>query len=80
MTNLKKKTKWIPTIIAACLCLIFAVPVFAATAPSFTALLSKLGPKYKNQLQSINIVSENNGIKMEVVASMNDGETVIIYL
>ena len=77
---INKKIKWMPVVIAACLCLIFAVPAFAATTPSFIALLSGLGSEFEGKLQPINIISEDNGIKMEVVSVMNDGETAIIYL
>jgi len=53
------------------------------TSPSFTALLSILGSKgskFEGQLQPINIVNEDSGIKMEVIGAMNDDDAVYIYI
>jgi hypothetical protein len=56
------------------------VPVLAVTIPSFAALLGIVHPAVGEQLQPINLVCEDNGIKMEVVAAMNDDDTAFIYL
>lgn len=68
--------------IAASICLFFmvSVPIMAATIPSFNHLLYLISPATAQFLQPIQMVTENNGIKMEVVAAMNDDETAIVYL
>ncbi|MGE8081460.1 DUF4179 domain-containing protein [Peribacillus loiseleuriae] len=73
-----KKTVAIPLV--ASLFLIFSVGVGAATIPSFNNLLSIVNPKIALILQPIEISSEDDGIKMEVVAAMNDGEMAVIYV
>jgi len=65
---------------ALCLCLMLAVPVMAATVPAFNRLLSILSPELAQILQPVALVSESNGIKMEVVAAMNDDDTAVAYL
>ena len=64
----------------ACICLAIAVPVLAMVMPSFLALLQRVGPVVGGQLQPINLVSEDDGIVMEVVAATNDDDTASIYL
>lgn len=77
-----KRIKRRPLTVAAaiCLCLILSVPIMAATIPSFNKLLYLVSSKTAQNLQPIEMVYENNGIKMEVVAAMNDDETAIVYL
>lgn len=65
---------------AFCLCLMLAVPIMAATIPSFNRLLSLVSPEIAQMLQPVALVSESNGIKMEVVAAMNDDNTAVAYL
>jgi len=71
-----------PLAIAAviCLCLALAIPVMAATIPSFNRLLSVVSPQIAQWLQPIAMVSESNGIKMEVVAAMNDDDAAVVYV
>lgn len=76
----KKTVKFMPVMIAACLCLVLAVPVLAATVPGFAALLGIVPPAVGEQLQPVNLICEDNGIKMEVVAAMNDEDTAVIFL
>ena len=66
-----------PLVIAAavCLCIALAIPVMAATIPSFNHLVSLVSPQIAQKLQPIELVSVSNGIKMEVVAAMNDDDT-----
>lgn len=73
-----KKTIAIP--LAACLCLLLSVGVMAATIPGFNKLLSIVSSDIALLLQPVEIISEDNGIKMEVVAAMNDDEMAVIYL
>ena len=65
---------------AVCLCIALALPVMAATIPSFNRLVSLVSPQIAQKLQPIELVSVSNGIKMEVVAAMNDDDTVVVYL
>jgi hypothetical protein len=71
-----------PLVVAAALglCLILAVPVMAATLPGFNRLLSLLSPEMAQILQPVALVSESTGIKMEVLAAMNDDDTAVAYL
>ncbi len=71
-----------PLVIAAavCLCIALAIPVMAATIPSFNHLVSLVSPQIAQKLQPIELVSVSNGIKMEVVAAMNDDDTAVVYL
>ncbi|MCB2311326.1 DUF4179 domain-containing protein [Clostridium tagluense] len=65
---------------AAVLCIMISVTVMAATIPSFNNLLSLVSQKVEQYLQPIELTSENNGIKMEVVATMSDDDTAVAYL
>lgn len=66
--------------LVASLSLVFSIGVGAATIPSFNHLLSLVSPEIALMLQPIEISSEDNGIKMEVVAAMNDDEMAVIYV
>lgn len=72
--------KSISVALAVCLCLMLSVGVMAATIPSFRNLLSIVTPDIALMLQPVEISSEDNGIKMEVVAAMNDDEMAVIYV
>ncbi len=66
--------------VAVCLFIMLTIPVMATAIPSFTALVSLLSSEVALMLQPIESVSEDNGIKMEVVAAMNDDETAVAYV
>lgn len=66
--------------IVACGLLLIALPVLAATNSGFQDLLSRVGDKIARLLQPIELVSESNGIRMEVVAAMNDDNKAIAYI
>lgn len=79
--NIKKpKRKFLAIAASICLFVIVSVPIMAATIPTFNNLLYLISPETAQFLQPIEMVAENNGIKMEVVAAMNDDETAIVYL
>lgn len=65
---------------ATILCITLSVTVLAATLPSFRKLLSIVSPQISDNLQPVETFSESNGIKMEVVAAMNDDEMAVVYL
>ena len=65
--------------VAICLCLTLSVGVMAATIPSFNKFLSVVSPEIASILQRVEVSSEDNGIKMEVIAAMSDDETTVIY-
>ncbi|MBU5675117.1 DUF4179 domain-containing protein [Alkaliphilus sp. MSJ-5] len=72
--------KSISVALAVCLCLMLSVGVMAATIPGFRNLLSIVTPDIALMLQPVEISSEDDGIKMEVVAAMNDDEMAVIYV
>ncbi|MGM9988219.1 MAG: DUF4179 domain-containing protein [Bacillaceae bacterium] len=71
--------KIIPIAIASVMFL-FTFGVSAAYIPSFNNLVAIVSPKIAEQLQPIQMSSEDNGIKMEVVAAMADEEMAVIYI
>ncbi|WP_084780176.1 DUF4179 domain-containing protein [Bacillus massilinigeriensis] len=73
-----KKTVVIPLV--ASLFLMFSVGVGAATIPGINHLLSIVSPKIALLLQSIDVSSEDKGIKMNVIGAMNDDEMAVIYV
>jgi hypothetical protein len=77
-----KKSNRRPLAAAAviCLCVMFSVPIMAYNIPKFNRLLSIVSDQTAQLLQPIEMVCEDNGIKMEVLAAMNDDETAIVYL
>ena len=66
--------------LAVCLCLILSIGAMAATIPGFKNLLPIVDSDFTLLLQPIEIVCEDNGIKMEVVGAMNDDEMAVIYI
>ncbi len=65
--------------IVVCVILLMAFSGLAATNPGFQALLSQVGNEIAQMLQPIELVSESNGIRMEVVAAMSDGQSAVAY-
>lgn len=51
-----------------------------AAAPELRQSLSMLGAETLQQLQPINQVSEDQGIRMEVLAAVNDGQVAVVFL
>lgn len=74
------KRKPLKIAMVTCICIMLSVGVLAATVPSFNKIVSKISPEIAPILQPIEMVSEDNGIKMEVVAAYNDDEMAVIYL
>lgn len=65
---------------AACLCLMFSATALAGTVPAVNNLLYHISPEIAQFLQPVNKAAEDNGIKMEVLAAMNDGTTAVAYI
>lgn len=61
------------------LSLFITVPVMATNFSSFERLLDIIDSKFENFLQPIQLISENKGIKMEVVSAMKDEDMIVIY-
>ena len=78
--NRKVHKRSLAIAIAVCLCIAISIPVAAATIPSFNRILSLISPEIGQVLQPVELVSENSGIKMEVIAAMNDDDTAVAYL
>lgn len=72
--------KIIAAVVAASLGGIICVPVAAATIPSFGRLLNIIDSKFEFMLQPIELTSIDNGVKMEVVAAMNDDDMAVVYI
>lgn len=70
-----------PAVIAAVLVVCLAVTTALAVAVSnFIKLSSIVSPQTAEHLQPIEISTEYNGIKIEVIAALNDDEMAIVYL
>jgi hypothetical protein len=71
-----------PLAIAAAfiMCISLSVSVLAATNKSCNELLSIISPQMAQFLMPLNLMSVDNGIKMEVIAAANDEDTSVIYL
>lgn len=67
-------------VIAAVILVMLSVSVMAAAITNFDKLLSIISPQVEQNLQPIKLSSEDNGIKMEVLAAMSDNNTTIAYI
>jgi hypothetical protein len=75
-----KRVKRIVVPLVASALVVLSAGVGAARIPSFNNLIANVSPEIALMLQPIEIINENNGIKMEVVAAMNDNEMAVIYV
>lgn len=62
------------------ICILLAVPVMGSHLPILNLLMSYAYDPYIQYIQPIERTSEDQGIKMNVLASYHDGETAIVYL
>lgn len=62
-------------VVTMCVCISISITVLAANG-----MLFNIAPQLAQFLQPINLECENNGIKMNVLAAMNDDETAVVYL
>jgi hypothetical protein len=78
----KKRTIRRPLVIAAviCLCILISIPIMATFIPSINDLLRMVNPSIGTRLQPVEQYSEDNGIRMSVIAAMNDDDTAVFYL
>ncbi len=67
-------------VVAAVILVMLSVSVMAAAITNFDKLLSIISPQEEQNLQPIKLSSEDNGIKMEVLAAMSDNNTTIAYI
>lgn len=78
------KKRYIPkpwaVVVIVCICVMISIPVMASKIPVFQDLIRMIDPALAQFLQPIELVSEDKGIQMEVVAAMSDDETAIVYL
>lgn len=79
LTKKSPFTKGLKVTLATCLCLFIALPV-AASSPTFQKLVYLISSEIFDALQPINLVSEDNGIRLEVLGALNDDEQAVIYL
>lgn len=76
----KRKLKKLAIPLVASAFVLFSAGVGAARIPSLNNLVATVSPEIALMLQPIEISSESDGIKMEVVAAMNDDEMAVIYV
>ncbi|MDR4887412.1 hypothetical protein RGU12_07545 [Fredinandcohnia sp. QZ13] len=76
----KSRFKKLAIPLVASVFVVFSAGVGAARIPSFNNLVATVSPQIAIMLQPIEISSESEGIKMEVVAAMNDHEMAVIYV
>ena len=79
------KTKFIRkrpsvVVVAAVILVMLSVSVVATAITNFDKLLSIISSQEKQSLQPIKLSSVDNGIKMEVLAAMNDNDTAVAYI
>ena len=79
LTQKSPFSKGLKMTLATCLCLFLALPV-AASTPTFQKLVYLISSEMIDALQPINLVSEDNDIRLEVLGALNDEEQVVIYL
>ena len=65
---------------AAAAVIVLSGVVGAAANPPLRRSLDKLGDDLLSLLQPVNLADENNGIRMEVLAAMNDEDVAVVYL
>jgi len=76
----KRKFKKLTIPLVASLFLLLSTGVGAANIPSLNNLVAIVSPEIALMLQPIEMINESDGIKMEVVAAMNDNEMAVIYV
>lgn len=74
------RRRYLTGLVAACLVLVFGVSVAAGAFPSFERFLQQIGEDLRGVVQQVEAVSVSSGIRMEVVAAANDGDSAVIYL
>lgn len=79
-TRQKQPMRRAMVVLIACGILLIALPVLAATVPSFQALLVQIGDEIAIYLQPIELEAESDGIRMEVIAAMNDDYNAVVYI
>lgn len=62
------------------LSLVVVVPVMAATIPSFQGLLDRIDSRFEGLLKPVQLISQDKGIKMEVVAALKDEDMIALYI
>ena len=76
----RRRVKW--GVLAACLCLtlLLAIPAMAAAIPAFYQALYEISPSTAQFFKPVQMACEDQGIRMEVVASYLHENTAEIYI
>ena len=76
----RRRVKW--GVLAACLCLtlLLAIPAMAATIPTVYNVLYEISPSTAQFFKPVQMSCEDQGIRMEVVASYIHEDTAEIYI
>lgn len=76
--------RWVLAATAACLVLVYGVGVAAGAFPGFERLVDWLGEDKRALVQPVMLQSDGDdatdGITMEVLAAVNDGEAAVVFL
>lgn len=81
----KKRRKAFPIFLAACLCLVMAFSVLAAAVPSINVAVSEffsniVDPKAEEYIEPVQAYCVSNGIEIEIVGAMTDGDSIFLLL
>lgn len=78
--RLPKKRSFVLTAAALGLAMVFGVGVAAGAVPGFERFIGLMGEELRPILQPVSKAVVQNGIRMEVLAAISDGETAVAYL
>ncbi|WP_368181899.1 hypothetical protein [Anaerotruncus rubiinfantis] len=67
-------------LLAACLAVLLSVGTLAAVVPGFRDLLDVVGQDVARLLTPVERACESNGIRLELVAAINDGQDACVYI
>jgi hypothetical protein len=75
-----RRVKWFVVPLVASALIVLSAGVGAARIPSINNLVANVSPEIALMLQPIEVSDEYDGIKMDVIAAMNDNEMAVIYV
>lgn len=68
------------TIAAACMAMVFGLAAAATAFPGFETFIANMGEDLRQLVQPIAEEITDDGICMQVVAAVNDGDTAVVYI
>lgn len=76
----RHKFRRVKLLVVVCLISILSVSILGRAIPGINELLGLINPQIALMLQPIHEVSESDGIRMEVLSTINDDEMVTAYI